>query len=218
MTIANELRVEDRRPPRMPGRGGRRMRRAHDPPGFGGRWQRCRRHPLHQTGDAGGLGSQCQLAAGDEIELTRLAPHFQHHGAHRIAGERIGRRPQRAVDIGRAHAYQQTRIDPEFGQPAGRQRPRFNFGEILPDPDQRPVWRHPRHQPRDESGGRAGVPALGEHFMHGSSGEAALQRRIHARMTERHPVERGNRAVRFDALDAAAQSCKRACAGHARFL
>jgi len=31
------------------------------------------------------------------------------------------------------------------------------------------------------------VPALGEHFMHGSSGEAALQRRIHARMTERHP-------------------------------
>jgi hypothetical protein len=135
MTIANELRVEDRRPPRMPGRSGRRMRRAHDPSGLGGRRQRCRRHPQHQTGDAGGLGGQRQLAAGDEIELTRLAPHFQHHGAHRIAGERIGSRPQRAVDIGRAHAYQQTRIDPEFGQPAGRQRSRFNFGEILPDPD-----------------------------------------------------------------------------------
>ena len=36
-------------------------------------------------------------------------------------------------------AYQATRIEPEFGQPAARQRPRFNFGEILPDPDQRPA-------------------------------------------------------------------------------
>jgi len=148
MTVANELRVEDRRPPRMPGAAGGECaaRTIHRVSAVDG--QRCRRHPQHQTGDAGGLGGQRQLAAGDEIELPRLAPHFQHHGAHRIAAERIGRRPQRAVDIGCAHAYQQTRIEPEFGQPAGRQRPRFNFGEILPDPDQRPAWRPAPSAPR----------------------------------------------------------------------
>jgi hypothetical protein len=193
------------------------MRRAHDPSGLRGRRQRCCRHPQHQTGDAGGLGGQRQLATGDEIELPRRAPHFQHHDAHRIAGERIGRRPQRAIDIGGAHVHQPARIEPEFGQPAGRQRSRFNLGEILPDPDQRPAWRHPRRQSRDESGGRADVPALGKHFMHGSPGETALQRRIHARMAERHFVERESRLLRFEAFDAAAQSRKRAqaCADHA---
>jgi hypothetical protein len=53
------------------------------------------------------------------------------------------------------------------------------------------------------------MPALGEHFMHGSSGETALQRRIRARMAERHPVGRGGRTLRLDAFDTAAQSRKR---------
>ena len=53
-----------------------------------------------KRGDAGGLRGQSQLAAGDEIELARLAPDFQHHGAERIAGQRVGGGPQRGVGVG----------------------------------------------------------------------------------------------------------------------
>src|SRR6267142_5443490 len=69
MTVTNELRVEHRRAPRVPRRSRRRMRRAHDPSGFRGRGPRLRRHPQQQGSDAGGLRGQCELAAGDEIEL-----------------------------------------------------------------------------------------------------------------------------------------------------
>ena len=72
MTVTNELRVEHRRAPGMPGCGRRRMRRAHDPSGLRGRRLRLRRQPQQQRGDAGGLRSQRELAAGDEIELARL--------------------------------------------------------------------------------------------------------------------------------------------------
>ena len=91
------------------------MRRAHDPSRFRGRGQRRCRDPQQQGGDAGGLGRQSELAAGDEIELPRLPPDFQHDGAERIAGERIGGGPQCGVHIGRAHRHQQARIEAEFG-------------------------------------------------------------------------------------------------------
>jgi hypothetical protein len=98
------------------------MRGFHHPSGFGSRRRRLRRHAQHQTGDAGGLRGQGQLAAGDQIQLTRLAPDFQHHRANRIAGQRVGRGTQGIVDIGRAHRDQPARIEAEFGQPAHRQR------------------------------------------------------------------------------------------------
>jgi hypothetical protein len=64
-----------------------------------------------QRGDAGGCRGQCELAAGDEIELARLPPDFQHDGAERIAGQRVGGGPQRGVGVGRAHGHQQPRIE-----------------------------------------------------------------------------------------------------------
>jgi hypothetical protein len=193
------------------------MRRAHDPAGLRGRRLRLRRHAQHQAGDAGGLGCQRQLAARDEIELPRLAPDFQHHRADRIAGQRVGRGAQRRVDIGRAHRHQPARIEAEFGQPAHRQRAGFKLAKILPHPHQRT----PRHQPpgkaRDQPGGRPALPSLGEHFMHRPGGETAAQTRIGAGMTERHLLQRMGIAIRFKALDAAAQTRKRvrACTAHA---
>ncbi len=191
------------------------MRRAHDPSGFRGRGQWLRRHPQHQAGNAGHLRGQRQLAAGDEIQLSRLAPDFQHHDAERIAGQRVGRRLQRGVDIRRAHRHQQARIEPEFGQPAHRQRTGFDFGKILPDPHQRPPCRGPSHQAHDKTRRGGAVPSCGEHLVHRAQREAALQRRIRVGMAERHPVRPVRSAVRLDALDAAAQSRKRvrACGG-----
>jgi hypothetical protein len=192
------------------------MRRAHDPAGLRGRRLRLRRHAQHQAGNAGGLGCQRQLAAGDEIELPRLAPDFQHHRAHRIAGQRVGGGAQRIVRIGRAHGHQPARIETEFGKPAHRQRPRFNVAEILPHPEQRTPCRQPSRQACDEAGGRTALPPRGEHLMQRAGGEPALQRRIRGRMTERHPVQRMRIARCLEALDAPSQIRKRvrACADH----
>jgi hypothetical protein len=197
------------------------MRRAHDPSGLRRRGLRCRRHPQHQTGDAGGLCGQCEFARGDQIELARLAPDFQHHGRHRIAGQRVGGGPQHAVDISRAHAHQLPGVEAEFGEPAHRQRARFNGGEILPHPDQRPARRHPPRKPGDESGSRSALMSLSEHLMHRADGKTALQGRIRIRMTERDLAASGRFAMifkimRLEAFDAAAQTRKRAhaCANH----
>jgi hypothetical protein len=113
------------------------MRRAHDPSGLGGRGPRLRRHPQHQSGRAGSLRGQCQLATGDKVELSRLAPDLQYDGAHRIAGECIGGRSQGMVDVGGMDADEKARIETEFGKPAHRDGARFDFREILPDPDHR---------------------------------------------------------------------------------
>jgi hypothetical protein len=194
------------------------MRRAHDPSRLRRRGLRLGRHPQQQAGDAGGLRGQRQLAAGDEIELPRLPPDFQHHGANRIACQRVGGGPQRGVDIGRTHRHHKARIEPEFGPSAHRQRARFNFGEILPHPDQRPPCPYPPGKPCDKPRGRSALPAgLGEHLMHRPHGKAALQRRIRIGMPERHPVGQVRPTMRLDALDTATQRCKRvrACAGHA---
>ena len=141
MTVANEVRVEHRRAPRRRRRheaasGGecaaRTIHRVSAVEGAG-----CRRHPQQQRGDAGGLRCEREFSAGDEIELARLAPHFQHDSADRIAGERVGGGAQGGLGIGGAHGDDQPRIEAEFAKPAHRQRAGFEFGKILPHPDQR---------------------------------------------------------------------------------
>ena len=193
MTVADKLRIEQGRAPRAARhlRRRRRMRRAHDPSCFGRRRLGLGRHPQHQAGRARGLRRQRQLAAGDEIELPRLAPDFQHDDADRIAGQRVGGRPQRAVHIGRAHCHKEARIETEFGQSAHRHRARFNLGEILPYPHQRPVWKfrcgHPPREPGNKTGRRGALPAgVRKHLVHRPQSETALQRRVGVRMPERH--------------------------------
>ena len=148
--------------------------------------------------------------------MSRFAPDFQHDGAQRIAGERVGGGSQRGVHIGCAHRHQEARIETEFGQSAHRQRARFNLGEILTHPNQRPPCRRPPRKARDKTRRRGTLPAcIGEHFVHRTHREAALQRRIRVGMAERHPLRRIRIAMRLDALDAAAQSRKRVRAGGA---
>ena len=93
------------------------MRRAHDPSGLRRRGPRLRRYPQQQRGDAGGLRGQSELAAGDEIELTRLPPDFQHHGAERIAGQRVGGGPQRGVGVSGAHGHHKRGSRPSSQSP-----------------------------------------------------------------------------------------------------
>ena len=143
------------------------MRRAHDPSCLRRRRQRFSRQPQQQPGDARCLRRQCQLAAGDQIELARLAPDLQHHDTHRIAGQRVGHGPQRGVHIGGTHGHKQARIEPEFGPSAHRQRARFNLGEILPYPNQRPPCGHPPRKPSDKTRRRSTLPAcVSEHLVH----------------------------------------------------
>ena len=197
------------------------MRRAHDPPRFRRRGLWLRRHPQQQAGRAGGLRRQRQLATGNEVELTRFAPDLQHHGTERIAGQRVGRGPQRHLHVGGAHGHQKPRIETEFGQSAHRQRARFNFGKILPYPHQRPPCRHPSCKPRDKTRRRSALPAtFREHLVHRAQGETALQRRIRIGMPERDLAWRIRFVLRLDALDAAAQIRKRvrASAAHASSL
>jgi len=163
------------------------MRRAYDPSSLGRRWLGLRRHSQHKAGDARSLRGQRQFAAGDEIELSCLAPDFQHDDANRIAGQRIGGSPQCAVHTGRAHAHQKAWIKTEFGQPAHRHRARFNFGEILPYPQQWPYAGRPAREAGNKTGRRSALPAgVRKHFVHGSQNEPALQRRVGMLMPELH--------------------------------
>jgi hypothetical protein len=134
------------------------------------------------------LRGQCQLAAGDEIELPCRPPDFQHDDAKRIAGERVGRRPQGGVHIRCAHRHQEAGIKAEFGQSAHRQRTRFYFSEILTYPQQRPPGHRPSRESRNKPGRRRNLSSLGEHLVHRAHGEAALQGSIHVNMTECHLV------------------------------
>jgi hypothetical protein len=193
------------------------MRRAHDPSGFRRRGFWLRRHPQQQAGSARHLRGQRQLAAGDEIELPCLPPGFQHHGPKRIAGKRVGGRPQGGVHVGRPHRHHKTGIETEFGPSAHRQRAGFNFGEVLTDPHQRPPCRGSSREPCDKTCRRGTLPALGKDLMHRSLGKTALQRCIRIGMAERHPVGPVRIARRFEALNAPTQTRKRAYAraGHA---
>jgi hypothetical protein len=180
------------------------MRRAHDPSCFRRRRLWLGRDPQQQSGDARGLGCQCQFAAGDEIELARLPPDFQHHDADRIAGQRVGGGPQRGVDVGGAHGHQQPRIEAEFAQSAHRQRAGFNLGKILPHPHHGPLGARTPREAYDKPGRRGAMSPFRKHFMHRGHGKAALQRRIGLGMAERHPRRRDAVRMRLDAFDAAA--------------
>lgn len=186
------------------------MRRAYDPPCLGRRWLGLRRHPQQQSGDARGLRGQRQFAAGCEVELSRPAPDFQHDGANRVTGQRVGCRPQRTLHIGCTHGHEKARIETEFDKPAHRHRARFNLGEILPYPHQWPPACRPAREGGNKTGRRSALPTgLRKHFVHGAQSEPALQRRVGIRMSERHPARRIRLAMRLDALDTAAQSRKR---------
>jgi hypothetical protein len=215
VTVADELGVENRRTPHSPLRRWRRMRRAHDPSCLRRRGAWRGRDPKQKRGDAGGLRRQCQLAARHEIELARLAPEFQHHRAHRVACERIGRGPHRGFRIACTHRHQQARIETEFGEPAHRQRAGFAFGKILPHPEQRPARGDTPGKASDEPRRRRALPAgLGKHLMHRAAREPALQRRIGLCMAERDTSGPVRAVMRFDARDIAAQTRKhvQACA------
>jgi hypothetical protein len=154
------------------------------------------------------LRGQRQLAAGDKVELFGLAPNLQHDDAHRIAGQRIGGRPQRMIRISGAYTDEKTRIETKLSQPAHRQGTRFNRGEILPDPNDGPPRGHATRKPRDKARRRDTLPAgVRKHFVRGPQGKPALQARIGIRVPER----RLTRRIRFTmGLDAGAQTRKRA--------
>lgn len=196
------------------------MRGADDPARLCRTRDRNACSPQQQARDARAARCQREFAAGDEVELFAVAPGFQHDAAQRIAGQRISRGPQCRLDIGRAHGDQQARIEAELTPAAHGQRAAFAFGEILPDPQQRPLCRDTMRKAGDKARGRRAVPAFGEHLMHGATCEPALQRRVRLGMTERHAIRRIGIAVGLDALDAAAQLRERghACAGHAPLL
>jgi hypothetical protein len=223
MTVADKLRIKQRRAPRAKARlCRRRMGRAHDPSGLCRRRLGLRCHPQHKAGDARGLRGKRQFAARREIEMSRLAPYFQHDGTERIAGQRIGGRPQRTVHIGCAHRHEKPRIETELGKSAHRHRARFNLGEILPYPQQWPDARRPARESCDKTGRRSALAAgFCKHFVDGCQSEPALQRRVGIRMAERHLSGRTGLSMRLDTLDIAAQSRKRAhpCAlSHRRSL
>jgi hypothetical protein len=137
--------------------------------------------------------------------LPRLAPDLQHDGAYRIAGQRVGGRPQRVVDVGSVDADQKTRIKTELAKPVHRNGACFNFREILPDPDHRPPAGHTSCKPCDKAGCRSALPAcIRKHLVHRAQSEPALQVCIGLDVSEWHLARRMRRALRLDALDAAA--------------
>ena len=91
------------------------MRRAQHPSCLRGRGQGLRGHAQHQADDAGALRGQRQLAARHRIELLDIAPELEHDSAQCVAGERIGRGAQRALDIGGTHHHHAARIEAELG-------------------------------------------------------------------------------------------------------
>jgi len=217
MTVADKLCVEQRRAPDLPGGSGRRAACAHDPSRLRGGGYGRGGNAQQKARDACALRGQCQLAACDEIELVRLAPDFQHHGAHRIAGERVGRRAKCVLDIACPHHHQAARIKPELGKPAHRQCAHLARGKILPHPNKRPAQRQASRQPRNKAGGRRTLPAtLAKHLMQSAEREPALQHGIRLPMTEGDVLGRCGTALRLDAFDTAAQTRKRAhaCACH----
>ena len=159
---------------------------------------------------------QCQLAAGDKVELSRLAPDLQHDCAHRIAGERIRSRSQCMVHVSGVDADEKTRIETEFGKSAHRDRTRFNFREILPDPNHRTPRGHAPRNPCDKASRHSALPPRArKHLVHSTQSETALQARVCIGMAEPHPAPRIRLTTGLEALDTVAQNRNRACATHA---
>lgn len=194
------------------------MRGAQHPPRFRSRGQRLRRHPQQQAGDAGRLRGQRQFAARHQIELPGLAPELEHDGAERIAGERIGRGAQRALDVSRPHHHHAARIEAELGEPAHRQRAGLELRKILPHPQKRPLRRDAARKPGDKAGRNRALTPFAKHLVDRRACESAFQGVVHFAVTERNAVVMMPDFRRLDPLDLAAQGRKRAhaCAAHAR--
>jgi len=177
------------------------MRRAHDPSGFRGRSLRFRCDPQHEAGDARGLRRQRQLAAGNEVELLRLAPNLHHDDTHRIADKRVRSRPQRMVHVASAYSDEKAGIEAELDEPVHRHHARFNLGEILPYPYDGPPARQPAGKGGHKTGRRRALPPrLRKHFVHGAQSEPALQGRIGLRMAEHRLAKRRGLAMDFEVL------------------
>jgi hypothetical protein len=135
------------------------------------------------------LRGQRQLAAGDKVERPRLAPNLQHDDANRIAGQRVGDRPQRLIRISGAYTDEKARIETQFSQPAHRDGACFNLGEILPDPNDGPPHGRATRKPRDKARRRDTLPAgIRKHLVHGPQSEPALQACIDIRMSKHYPA------------------------------
>jgi hypothetical protein len=161
------------------------------------------------------LRGQCQLAARDKVELSRLAPDLQHNGAHRIASERVGGRSQRMFDVGGVDGDEKAWIKAEFGKPTHRDGTCFNFREILSDPNHRPSRGNAAREPRDEARrSRALSSDLRKHLVNGAQSESALQACIGLRMPEGHLARAIRLAMAFDAPDVVAQNRKLLCCAH----
>ena len=168
------------------------MRRAHDPARLRRRGDGTAATRSNRPVTPEPRAASVSLRLATRSNCLRLAPDFQHHAAERIAGQRIGGGAQCGLDIGRAHGHHQARIEPEFAPAAHRQRAGFQFGKILPHPQQRPPVRHAVRQAGDEAGRRRALPALGRtpHAARPAPARpAAPRRRRHGRAT-RDPARR----------------------------
>jgi len=169
------------------------MRRAHDPARLGGgRLRRCAQ-PQHQRGDPALACGQCQLAACDKIERTRLAPHLGNDGAERVAGKTVGGGTQYNFRRRRTHDYQVPRIETELRKTAHGEITGFQRGEILPDPENETLaLRDPPRQPEGKARGCRRLSAGRKHLMHRAERDPALQRGIDAgspqRIARKHPL------------------------------
>ena len=215
MTIAQQRRVDHWGTPRLIGR--RRMRRAHDPAGLGGRHDRHRGNAQHQSGDAGLACGERQLAARDEIERPGLTPDFRDDAAERIAGQPIGRNAQRALGIRRAHDHDAARVQSQFGEARHRQIAILARRKILPHPQQKLCVRQPPRETGNEPCRGRGMPILGEHLVQSAAQQPAAQRHIGLGMAEQRAARRIDHLRRIEMRDVAAQTRERieACA-HAR--
>ena len=149
------------------------------------------------------LRGQRQLAAGDEIELPRLAPDLQHDGAERVAGQRIGRRAQRALDIDARTVTTRRGSRPSSAKPCIDSAPDSSAQKSCRTQSSGRRASPARVSPAKAGRGRAVPAAFGKHLMHRAAREPALQRRIGLAMPERHPVRR-ERAMGLDAWNAIA--------------
>ena len=151
------------------------------------------------------MSCQRQLAAGDEVELLRLAPDLQHDSAHGITGQGVGSCPQCLINIGCADGDETARIEPKLRKPVHQDGAGFDFREILPDPYKRPPRGHAACKPRDKAGRRRALPSrFRKHLMQRAQSEPALQVCIGLDVPERHLAQATCRAMRLDALDVAA--------------
>jgi hypothetical protein len=109
------------------------------------------------------------------------------------------------IDIGGVNADEKTRIETEFGKPVHRHGARFNFREILPDPNHGPPRRHAPCEPRDKTGCHCALPAgFRKHLVQGAQSEPALQVCVGLGVSERHLSRRMRCVMRLDTRDVAA--------------